>query len=252
MRYRRLSLHALILAVGLAASMPAVASAHDPDMGPVDTSGSADAPKVASKPPIIEGYERIAGQKVYTSAHGETVEMPGQDLVDATPYTARSSGAARTLAGSIVARVRNSRCNRIENKKRRKKCRALKKQNGEQPPAPAPTPAPAYSPWCGSEAYADINPADPELRQVKVIYAKPADSPLNLQAYGPMIQSDVEFINHYFSQESGGTRVVRFDFGTSCGPRYVDIQIVNLPLTYLADGWNVANSGYLIRTTPPD
>ena len=205
----------------LVGGTPAPALAGHPELMPA---GEAE----VSTAPVWEGVERFGRETVETSVHGEVVELPN------------------------VGRVRKN-CNKLKSPKKRRNCK--KQQNGTVPPAPPAQPEnPAYSPWCGDDAYSDVNPVGPEVRRVKVIFARPQGTALRFRQYAPMIQSDVQFINHFFLTETGGERIVRFDVGTSCGPRYVDIQIVNLPRTraeYLAgddqDRWSMLSEDLLDR-----
>ena len=43
------------------------------------------------------------------------------------------------------------------------------------------------------------------------------------------LQADVSLIGRFMGAQSGGRKTPRFDMGTSCGPEYVDVQVVQLP-----------------------
>ena len=98
--------------------------------------------------------------------------------------------------------------------------------------------------WCGAQTSVDntVNAAYPASSpQFKLVYAYPVDRPNRFAAASNWIQSTVSMISSYYSQSSGGTRIVRFDMGTSCGPQFVDIAVVALPAasTYYFNGGEV-------------
>jgi len=43
------------------------------------------------------------------------------------------------------------------------------------------------------------------------------------------LQADVAITERFLSAQSGGTKAIRFDMGTRCGPQYVDLRVVALP-----------------------
>ena len=63
---------------------------------------------------------------------------------------------------------------------------------------------------------------------IKVIYAYPTDVGNRLSTYGPVIQSGVKSITERIAYETGDTKSLRFDLGTSTGPNCVDVQTVAL------------------------
>jgi hypothetical protein len=63
---------------------------------------------------------------------------------------------------------------------------------------------------------------------IKVIYAYPTDIGNRLSIYGPVIQTGIRWVDELTAGESGNTRALRFDIGTSAGPGCVDIQTVPL------------------------
>ncbi len=87
--------------------------------------------------------------------------------------------------------------------------------------------------WCGEERTTDdkANAAFPvEDPQFKVVYAYPSDRPDRSAQWADVLQANVSLIGRFMGGQSGGRKTPRFDMGTSCGPDYVDIQVVPLPL----------------------
>jgi hypothetical protein len=97
--------------------------------------------------------------------------------------------------------------------------------------------------WCGTErttddvAHSALVPDEPFY---KVVYAYASDQPDRFDTWKNQLQANVSIIGQFMSQQAGATKSVRFDMGTSCGPRYLDIQTVALPDTkaYYADDFN--------------
>src|SRR4051794_15861081 len=86
--------------------------------------------------------------------------------------------------------------------------------------------------WCGDETGADntANAATPATKaQFKVVYAYAADRPDRFAGWKDAIQADVAIVSRFLAAQDGGTKALRFDMGTRCGPQYVDIQTVQLP-----------------------
>jgi hypothetical protein len=86
--------------------------------------------------------------------------------------------------------------------------------------------------WCGTERTSDDSADaafDVALPQFKVVYAYAADQPDRFASWRDAIQADASVIGRFLGDQSGGTKAPRFDMGTSCGPEYVDIQVVHLP-----------------------
>src|SRR3954447_19636728 len=86
--------------------------------------------------------------------------------------------------------------------------------------------------WCGDETGADdtAHAATPAAKaQFKVVYAFAADRPDRFAGWKDAIQANVAVVERFLSAQDGGTKALRFDMGTSCGPQYADIQVVPLP-----------------------
>ncbi|MEA2392272.1 MAG: hypothetical protein QOJ82_163, partial [Solirubrobacteraceae bacterium] len=93
---------------------------------------------------------------------------------------------------------------------------------------------PDYLPatWCGVERTDDdvANAAFPSTSaRIKVVYAHAADQPDRFANWSDALQGTVGNVERYLAGQTGGLRALRFDMGTSCGPQYVDIQVVHLP-----------------------
>ncbi len=86
--------------------------------------------------------------------------------------------------------------------------------------------------WCGEDRTTDntANAVFPASKaQFKVVYAFAADRPNRFAGWRDAIQANTAIVQRFLSAQGGGTKAIRFDMGTSCGPQYVDIQIVPLP-----------------------
>src|SRR5215468_10588576 len=82
--------------------------------------------------------------------------------------------------------------------------------------------------WCGDETGG--NNADTTAKaQFKVVYAYAADRPDRFSGWVNALQANVAIVERFLSANDGGTKAIRFDMGTSCGPQYVDVQTVQLP-----------------------
>jgi hypothetical protein len=84
--------------------------------------------------------------------------------------------------------------------------------------------------WCGGERSTDdyTHAASGNNRVIKVVYASPSDYPDRFTTYADMIQSDVRAAMSTIQSAAEGSRTLRVDLGTSCGPDYVDIASVRL------------------------
>ena len=86
--------------------------------------------------------------------------------------------------------------------------------------------------WCGEDRTTDntANAVFPASKaQFKVVYAFAADRQNRFAGWRDAIQANTAIVQRFLSAQGGGTKAIRFDMGTSCGPQYVDIQIVPLP-----------------------
>jgi hypothetical protein len=91
-----------------------------------------------------------------------------------------------------------------------------------------------YAPtsWCGTRLTTDDSEfaAFPAAqRQIKVVYAYASGQQDRSAQWSDALQANVSNIEQYLAVQTGGTRALRFDMGTECGPQYVDIQVVALP-----------------------
>jgi hypothetical protein len=86
--------------------------------------------------------------------------------------------------------------------------------------------------WCGTETAVD-DTANAKFastaRQIHVVYARTADRPNNFSQWKNRLQGTVSVVQRFLASQSGGTKALRFDMGTSCGQEYVDISSIVLP-----------------------
>lgn len=86
--------------------------------------------------------------------------------------------------------------------------------------------------WCGEETPVDntANAATPPAKpQFKLVYAYAADRPDRFSGWRDALQANVAIVQRFLAAQDGGTKGLRLDMGTACGPQYVDIQSVQLP-----------------------
>ena len=65
--------------------------------------------------------------------------------------------------------------------------------------------------------------------QFKLVYAYAADRPNRFAGWRDAIQANIAIVQRFLAAQDGGTKGLRLDMGTRCGPQYVDIQVVQLP-----------------------
>jgi hypothetical protein len=65
---------------------------------------------------------------------------------------------------------------------------------------------------------------------IKVIYAYPTDVGNRIGAYWPVIQTGMSWVSELTAGESGNTKALRLDLGTSGGPGCIDVQTIPLAL----------------------
>jgi hypothetical protein len=113
--------------------------------------------------------------------------------------------------------------------------------NGVRTVSPATTQTYLPVAWCGIErttddtAHSTLSAGQPFY---KLVYAYASGEPDRFAAWQDVLQADVSLIGQYMALQDGATKAPRFDMGTSCGPDYVDIQVVQLPgarSTYVDD-----------------
>jgi hypothetical protein len=88
--------------------------------------------------------------------------------------------------------------------------------------------------WCGTERTTDdtVDAAQlPDEPVYKVVYAHASDQLDRFDTWKNQLQGDASLIGQFMAQQDGATRSPRFDMGTPCGPRYLDIQTIHLPGT---------------------
>ena len=104
-------------------------------------------------------------------------------------------------------------------------------------PFVAPVAPPSLGPgtvagdWCGEETGRDDvahETGDRGAPKIKVIEAVPSDAQPS-ESLRDRIQLVMKQAIEHVAAESGGRKSLRVDFGTSCGPEYVDILTLRLP-----------------------
>jgi hypothetical protein len=91
--------------------------------------------------------------------------------------------------------------------------------------------------WCADKTGRTTDDAASALStkpHIKVVYAHAAGDPNNFSHYVDFIQETASKVSDAVHTESGGTRSVRWDLGTTCGEKYLDVTTVALPGDYLA------------------
>ena len=86
--------------------------------------------------------------------------------------------------------------------------------------------------WCGDETGVDnlANAATPPAKpQFKLVYAYAADRPNRFAGWRDALQANMAIVQRFLAAQDGGTKGLRLDMGTRCGPQFVDIQTVQLP-----------------------
>src|SRR3954471_24278631 len=87
------------------------------------------------------------------------------------------------------------------------------------------------STWCGTESSSDdlVNEVDNGPFRYHGVYMVAADAPDRFGSLATAMQSDAFQASSLLESSYG--RAIRFDIGTSCGPRYLDISVVRMPET---------------------
>src|SRR3954452_1988643 len=85
--------------------------------------------------------------------------------------------------------------------------------------------------WCGSESASDnlVNEVDNGPFRYHGVYMLAADAPDRFGSLATAMQSDAFQASSLLESSYG--RAIRFDIGTSCGPRFLDISVVRMPET---------------------
>lgn len=87
--------------------------------------------------------------------------------------------------------------------------------------------------WCGEARATDDRlheAGSVSVPKIKVVEAIPSDG-VPRSDFHDVIQAQVGVMIDHLGRESGERKSLRFDLGTTCGPRYVDVQTIRLPLT---------------------
>lgn len=115
----------------------------------------------------------------------------------------------------------------------------------------------AAADWCGDEKASDdtLHETGPlDAHKIRAIEAVPADR-VPSHDTRVAIQRAVATLSDYLALESGRRRSLRFDMGTRCGPRYLDILTIRLPRVAADYGAGACNVGPLfgdVRSSLPE
>jgi hypothetical protein len=85
--------------------------------------------------------------------------------------------------------------------------------------------------WCGDERTTDDTDhaaQPPNAPRFKIVYVHAADRPDRFAAWRDALQANVALMQRFLASQSGGTKGLRIDMGTRCGPQYADLQVVHL------------------------
>jgi hypothetical protein len=74
----------------------------------------------------------------------------------------------------------------------------------------------------------DTEHAVSNLPDVKFVYAYASDASNRYPQLASELQQDAKGMAQIVAGASGGTKAIRFDMGTPCGPQYLDVQVVRL------------------------
>jgi hypothetical protein len=87
------------------------------------------------------------------------------------------------------------------------------------------------STWCGTESASDnlVNEVDNGAFRYHAVYMLAADAPDRFRTLASSMQTDAFQASSLLESSYG--RAIRFDIGTSCGPRYLDISAVRMAET---------------------
>src|SRR4051812_46676342 len=87
------------------------------------------------------------------------------------------------------------------------------------------------SAWCGTESSSDNGAGEVDNGPFRYhgVYMVAADAPDRFSALATSMQTDAFQASSLLESSYG--RAIRFDIGTSCGPRFLDISVVRMPET---------------------
>jgi len=85
-----------------------------------------------------------------------------------------------------------------------------------------------YPPWCGEERTGDdtAHQVANGAARYHALLAVPADAPVRLRELAPGIQAGAIGASALIERQYG--RAIRYDMGTSCGPKYLDISVLHM------------------------
>lgn len=105
--------------------------------------------------------------------------------------------------------------------------------------------------WCGKRRTTDdtAHAVFRRRRTIKLVYAHPRGRPNRFRRFARLLQANVGVMTRFVAEQSGYRKTLRFDMGTSCGSRYVDIQFLRLKRR--APSYMVKEDGYWVPTIDP-
>ena len=167
---------------------------------PAAVAGAHDGPHASV--PVAQGHMRVGGSSVPFGYHSDAVAaVPDEKVVGAVARAAWAR-VPDVAVGAADEGLAETWC-------------------GD----PVPTLAPgASSPDdVANRVFGNSTP------QFKVIYAYAADQPSRFDQLAHRLQANVSLLSRFMAGQSGDTKTLRFDMGTSCGAGYADIQVIRLP-----------------------
>ena len=81
------------------------------------------------------------------------------------------------------------------------------------------------SAWCGAAGGLGAGSSAPSI---SVLYALPSDQPNRFRQAAGMLQLGAGEIGRFIALESGHRKTIRFETGTTCGSKYLRIELVRL------------------------
>ncbi len=174
---------------------------------PAAVAGAHDGPHLSD--PVAQGTRIVDGEPVAYAYHSDAVADVPDATVVAPVARAELAGVPGATLGTAAAGLEETWC-------------------GDTPPALDP----------GTGTPDDVANAvhPPATPQFKVVYAYASDRTSRFDQLADRLQANVSLLSRFIAGQSGGTKTIRFDMGTSCGAGNVDIQVVRLPRPIAAYG----------------
>ncbi len=186
---RTASLRLLVLALGLVL------------LGlPAAVAGAHDGPHLSD--PVAQGTMLVDGERVPFGYHSDAVSAVPDEKVVAAVAQAELADVPEAGIGTADGGLAEAWCG---------------------------VAAPALAPGTASADDVANQVTAPSVPQFKVIYAYATDQASRFDELADRLQANVSLLSRFMASQSGDTKTIRFDMGTSCGPGYVDLQAVRLP-----------------------